>query len=289
MASVFAAGSAFAGVDLKQSAQGLEPLVGLHYEGWHIIDGAPVSTGRWNINSNGVVVEVNAAGQVTGSLGTTERFFSRVSDRHLDAATYVLTIEPNGDTDAGPSATHIVAGNYSGLVAETNVAHPAAINTGFEDVAGAFILAAPTGGADDQGLWFFNPDAGEAALTLPELPEGWNYEGWVVDTAAGRPISTGIFHEIGPDSDGAGPYAGDSPEMFPPVPGQDFVNGMPLDLDAGNFIAVISVEPAFDPDPAPFAIKVLGSEAISGSADLSRINDPLPTLRASMFDVVASN
>ena len=289
LTSVFAAGAAAAEVDLKQSAQGLEPLVGLHYEGWHIIDGSAVSTGRWNITNDGAVIEVNAAGEKTGTLGTADRFFSRVSDAHLDAATYVLTIEPNGDTDAGPSATHIVAGNYANGAADATVDHPGAINTDFADVAGGFILAAPTGGEMNQGIWFLNKETGEAHFDLPALPAGWNYEGWVVDTGMGKPISTGVFHEVGPDSDGAGAYAGDNADMFPPVPGQDFVNGMPLDLDNGNFIAVLSVEPANDPDPAPFAIKILASDVITGDGILNQTNAPLPTLRASMTQIAMSN
>lgn len=283
------AGAAAAEVDLKQSANGLEPLVGLHYEGWHIIDGAAVSTGRWNITNDGTVVEVNAAGDVTGSLGTSDRFFSRVSDAHFSAEAYVLTIEPNGDTEVGPSATHIVAGGYSNGAAAATIDHGGALATDFADVAGSFILAAPTGGAMNQGIWFLDPEAGEASLTLPELPTGWNYEGWIVDTAMGKPISTGTFHELGPDSDGAGMYAGDNSDMFPPVPGQDFVNGHPLDLDNGDFITVISVEPANDPDPTPFAIKILASDAISGPGSLNAIGADFPTLTASMAQVAMSN
>lgn len=289
LSTVFAAGAAAAEVDLKQSAQSLEPLVGLHYEGWHIIDGAAVSTGRWNITQDGYVIEVNAAGDKTGTLGTTDRFFSRVSDDHLDAGAYVLTIEPNGDTNEGPSATHIVAGNYADGVANADTAHPGAINTDFAGVSGGFILAAPTGGAQNQGIWFLDPATGEADFDLPALPEGWNYEGWVVDTSMGKPISTGVFNAIGADSDGAGPYAGDNADMHPPVPGQDFVNGHPLELDNGDFIAVLSVEPANDPDPAPFAIKILASDAITGNGDLNPTGAPLPTLTASMTAISMAN
>lgn len=267
---------------VTQSASGLEPLVGLHYEGWSIIGGAPVSTGRWNIQADGSVVSVNEAGDVTGTLGTTDSFVSPVSANHANSTAYVLTLEPNGDTDAGPSKVHIVAGRYEGNTAQAVVENRSAIGTDFVDFAGSFILAAPTGGADDQGLWYFNGES--AALTLPELPEGWNYEGWVVDTAAGVPYSTGIFHDPnGADWDGAGPYAGPNADNFPPAPGQDFVQGMPLDLDNGNFITVISVEPADDADPAPFAIKILTSDIITGNGDLKTSGaplTPLPTLTA---------
>ncbi|WP_370228242.1 hypothetical protein [Cognatishimia sp.] len=269
--------AAYAQIDLKQSAAGLEPLNGLHYEGWSIIDGEAVSTGRWNITSKGYVIEVNAAGEKTGTIGKTDAFFSRVSAAHKNASAYVLTIEPNGDTDAGPSAVHIVAGGYEGNSAAATVDHPAAIATDFDGVGGSFILAAPTGGEANQGIWFFDGEG--AALDLPELPAGWNYEGWVVDTGMGKPISTGIFHDPnGADDDGAGAYAGDKPEMFPPAPGQDFVNGMPLELDNGNFIAVISVEPANDPDPAPFAIKILASDTITGNGELKPTGAALPTV-----------
>ena len=273
----FGATAAAKAESITQSASGLEPLVGLHYEGWSIIGGSPVSTGRWNIEADGTVVSVDASGTATGTLGTTDSFVSPVSADHANSTAYVLTLEPNGDTDAGPSKVHIVAGRYNGNTAEAVVENRSAIGTDFAEVAGSFILAAPTGGADDQGLWYFNGES--SALSLPDLPEGWNYEGWVVDTAAGVPYSTGIFHDAsGPDWDGAGPYAGPNAENFPPVPGQDFVQGMPLDLDNGNFITVISVEPADDPDPAPFAIKILTSDIITGNGDLKASGAPLAPL-----------
>jgi hypothetical protein len=279
LALTFGATAATADINLTQSAKGLEPLKGLHYEGWSLIGGRAVTTGGWNIEADGTVIEVNANGEKIGTLGTTESFVSRLSDDHQSSTAYVLTIEPDNDTDLGPSSTHIVAGGFDGNTANAVVGHGGAIGTEFGDVSGSFILAAPTGGADNQGIWFFDGD--KAALNLPDLPRGWNYEGWVVDTRAGNAISTGIFHAPdGADEDGAGKYAGAEKDNFPPAPGQDFVQGMSIELDNGDHIAVITVEPADDPDPAPFFIKVLKSDTISGNGVLTPTGDELPTVRA---------
>jgi hypothetical protein len=87
---------------------------------------------------------------------------------------------------------------------------------------------------------------------LPELPEGWVYEGWIAGSDG--PISTGRFRSpAGEDSDGAGPSAG--PDPGPPFPGQDFVDPA-IDLTSG-YAAVISVEPEPDTSAAPFSIKPL--------------------------------
>ena len=102
------------------------------------------------------------------------------------------------------------------------------------------------------GIWFLDPAGGPgASLTLPILPAGWAYEGWVV--VGGAPVSTGTFTSVtGADSDMGGPAAGANPA--PPFPGQDFVSPA-TDLRGG--VAVISVEPVPDNSPAPFTLKPL--------------------------------
>ena len=227
---------------LDMNFVGLEDLGSDYvYEGWLIVDGAPVSTGRFSIDGNGE---------------PTPPWFYVYYDDAADATAFVLTIEPAVGDDPAPAATHVLAGDWDGQGADLTIGHPAALGDDFSMAAGDFILATPTTASDpndyDQGIWWLDPAGGPAAsLTLPTLPAGWAYEGWVV--GMGGPISTGRFlTPAGADDDGAGPAAG--PDGAPPFPGQDFIN--PPEYLIG-YAAVISVEPEPDNSPGPFAIKPL--------------------------------
>ncbi|MCF6301059.1 MAG: hypothetical protein L3J52_08080 [Proteobacteria bacterium] len=232
-------------VQFSMSYNGLEDLgPNARYEGWLIVDGSPITTGIFSVDGSGVpsqsVVDVPA--------------------NVFEAATlFILTIEPFPDPDPAPADTHILAGPIVGGRATLTVDHPAAIGNDFTAAMGSFILAAPsdTGavGGYQNGLWYLNPPMPfSAGLSLPTLPAGWIYEGWVVDTVAGTPISTGTFLNVtGADSDGAGPDAG--PGGTPAFPGQDFITPL-RDLTASH-LAVISIEPVPDNSMAPFTLKPL--------------------------------
>jgi hypothetical protein len=210
------------------------------YEGWLIIDGNPVSGGRFNLEENRTEVSFEFEGDLT------------------NAELYVLTIEPAFNDDPAPSATHVLAGPFINDQADVVLEHPAALGDDFATSTGGFFLETPTSSEDDDyenGIWFLDPSVGEAALELPVLPTGWAYEGWVVGDNG--PISTGTFTDVAAaDSDGAGPAAG--PNGAPPFPGQDFVD--PAMNLVGKTI-VISVEPQPDNSPAPFALKPLVGSA----------------------------
>ncbi|MHC4067347.1 MAG: anti-sigma factor, partial [Planctomycetota bacterium] len=151
------------------------------YEGWLIVGDMPVSTGRFRIDADG---EPDPG-----------QFVVQAGD--VDAATlFVLTIEPAVGDDPAPADTHVLAGDWDGDMADLSVGHAAALGTDLADAEGAFILETPTTAdvADDyaQGIWWLDPAGGPgSSLALSELPEGWEYEGWVVDDA--DPISTGRF------------------------------------------------------------------------------------------------
>lgn len=240
---------------LALTFDGLEPLGDDYvYEGWIIVDGSPVSTGRFT--------------DVAG----TQTF--EVAQADADAAgAFVLTIEPATGDDPAPSDVHVVAGDLVDGAAALTVGHPAALGDDFSGASGSYILETPTTMADmtdfAQGVWFLElPSAmggmPTPSLTLPELPAGWQYEGWVV--GADGPISTGTFTmAAGADSDGAGATAG--PDGAPRFPGQDFID--PATVLSG-FAVVISIEPMPDDSPAPFAFKPL----IDMSADATAAGVP---------------
>ncbi len=234
------------------------------YEGWLIVDGAPVSAGRFDIDSSG---------------NPTPDTFEMDAAMVDAATTYVLTIEPAVGDAPEPSPVHILAGDIRGDVIALTTAHAAAIGTDFGSAAGEFILETPTSGAvaEDyaQGIWWIVPGTAGMApgLDLPELPDGWTYEGWIVGSDG--PVSTGTFDAVGQaDSDGAGSDAG--PDGSPPFPGQDFID--PPRMLTDGYMAVISVEPVPDNSPAPFTIKPL--------ADMS-IEDIMPLMTQSMRNIAS--
>ena len=111
---------------------GLEPLSGgFHYEGWAILGGQPFSTGKFNVNAAGQLLTLNGQVIANGAFETGRDLAS--------AEAVVITIEPNGDTDALPSVTKFLAGTVSGNDATLTVADSRAL--------GEFLLRQAVGGA----------------------------------------------------------------------------------------------------------------------------------------------
>ena len=228
--------------------EGLEPLGDdFEYELWTIVEGAPVSGGVFDIDASGEVI-ISGETHLYGHEGATD---------------VVISIEPADDTDPAPAP----AKPLGGAIAEDGsfvlgTSHPATLGTDFADTSGQFILGTPSDGPDNNelsGLWFLRVPGPEASLNLPDLPDGWVYEGWAV--VDGTPISTGRFTDGGAADDFSG-FSG--PEGVPGYPGEDFVvnapDGLSFPLDLRGGTAVISVEPAEDNSPAPFALKPLVGE-----------------------------
>ncbi len=229
-------------LQLSLDMQGLEDLGGAYvYEGWIIVEGDPVSTGRFSVDEDGEL---------------SRNMFYIDEEDAASADAFVLSIEPYIDNDPGPSSTKLMAGEFMDDQAELSIEHPAAVGDDFLAATGEYILNTPTtsGTMDDydQGIWYLDPGAGPGpSLDLPMLPEGWMYEGWIADITG--PVTTGKFDDVtGEDSDGAGPTAG--PDPAPPFPGQDFID--PPVVVTG-YAAVISIEPDPDNSDDPFFIKPL--------------------------------
>ena len=227
--------------DLTLNLSGLDELGSDYvYEGWIIVNGAPVSTGTFT------------------SVASAQSFTVDIDDLAA-ATTFVVSIEPAMDTDPAPAATKVLAGDFSG--------NTASLSTGivgdFSSASGEFFLRTPTdetgmnNGNDENGVWFGTPGMPPAPnFTLPVLPAGWAYEGWVVGDTG--PLSTGTFTAFNTVDNGA-PFSGMS--SGPPVPGEDFFMNEPagetFPLDIRGRTVVISVEPSPDDSSAPFAMKPL--------------------------------
>lgn len=192
------------GVVLELS--GIQPLNdGFHYEGWVVADGAPVSVGKFNVAADGQLVTL-AGKTIKGGVFTVEGVVA-------DITAVMVSIEPAGDADDEPSATRILAGTITDGVASLAVGDSGAIGDTFESANGFYILATPTDGHlrtnENSGIWFrravdqLEPDP--RGLFLPELPDGWLYEGFV--DIEGQPVTTGKFWDPW-DIDMAAPYSG---------------------------------------------------------------------------------
>jgi len=260
--------------NLTLNISGLEPLgSGYAYEGWVIVDGSPVSTGVFSVSSGGSLspssFEVDLADLETASM-------------------FVVSIEPVPDSDPAPAATKILSGSFSN--------GSASLNTGivgdFSSSSGTFFLRSPTdedagnNNNDENGIWFGTPGMPPSPnFTLPDLPDGWAYEGWVVGDAG--PITTGTFTDFD-EADDASPYSGTA-QSGPPIPGEDFFMNAPsgetFPLDIRGRTVVISVEPDPDDSPAPFVLKPLtgtaGQETAPTTYDLTTNLGSLPTGTAS--------
>jgi len=228
-----------------------------HYEGWAIVMGMPISTGKFNVNEMGEPVELGGGAVIAE--------FDAGTDI-TDATTIVISLEPPGDDDDVPAAIKPMVGDV--------VDAEAALYANIPDrqmlesfTTGSYILATPSDNPevpdnDDMGIWYLMIEDGEpvpSLLQLPDIGPNWTYEGWVVDASdPGNPMpySTGTFAmATGVDSDEAGCIGGG-----PPFPGQDFVEAQCepyLDLDTGDYLAVISIEPVPDNRAAPFQFKPL--------------------------------
>lgn len=252
-------GSVITTADLILNLSGLEDLGSAYaYEGWLIVNGTPVSTG---------VFTVNAAGDLSETT-----FSADIAD--LAAATkFVLSIEPSPDNDPLPSDQKLLAGDFAGDMASVSTSVAPGVGD-FSSATGSFFLRSPTdeigginNGNDENGVWFGVPGAPPTPdFTLPTLPVGWIYEGWVVVDGVG-PITTGKFNAFDTVDDFDG-YSGASPG--PPVPGEDFFanapNGFIFPLDIRNRTVVISIEPVPDNSPSPFLLKPLLGTAGANTA-----------------------
>lgn len=242
--------------NLTLNISGLEDLGGdAIYEGWLIVDGAPVTTGTFTVDGNG------SLSQTSFSVNATDL---------EDASTFVLTIEPVPDPSPSPSDVHILAGDFGTDSAPLVVGHPAALGDDFSSSAGKYILATPTDGPntnEKSGIWFLDLSTNMPAtgLTLPTLPAGWKYEGWAV--IDGQPVTSGTFTAVDEEDDDD-PFSGTMDG--PPFPGEDYLRDAPSGLtfptDLSGGTAVISIEPDPDNSPAPFTLKPLVA-GISANAE----------------------
>jgi len=228
------------------------------YEGWIIVDGAPVSTG-------------------TFSSVTFPQTFTVDTEQLESASMFVLSIEPAVDPDPAPAATKILAGGFSGDSATVNSNN---IVADLSTSTGSYILATPTDMDDTNeasGVWFLDNSSGSAVagLDLPTLADGWVYEGWAV--IDGTPVSTGTFTvaDMADDNASTSIFKGDSGDG-PAYPGEDYLqnapDGLTFPTDLREQTIVISVEPSPDNSTSPFTLKPLAHTVPTNAETHTTIN-----------------
>lgn len=245
---------------LQLSFTNLEDLgPNARYEGWIIVNGVAISTGKFR---------VTPAGTISPSVFNVQR-------TQLEQATkFVLTVEPMPDPDARPSGIKILAGDFSENVAPLTIEHMDAFGDDFTSATGKFLLATPTTATssdEKSGVWFIDNTSGSPipGLMIPVLPPGWRYEGWTVIN--GTAVTTGKF--LFPNMvDMAAPYSGPLPG--PPFPGEDYVTNAPQGLtfptDLSSSRIVLTIEPYPDHSSEPFFLKPLvGSVPATASAHVT--------------------
>ena len=167
-----------------------------------------------------------------------------------DGATVLLSIEADAAAPTGESV--VLAGEVAGGEATLTVDHPSALGVGLEEASGEYILATPTDGEDNNelsGVWWTAVPRAQS-LFLPELPDAWVYEGWLI--VDGTALTMGTFRDPFA-ADDAAPYSG--PIEAPPLVGEDLIvnapEGLVFPLDLRGQEVTVTIEPADDADPGP--------------------------------------
>ena len=267
------------------SFEDLKPLEGgLSYQAWVIESkingywGSPL--GIFNIDESGQIVDPSTGSVLSGTF-----------EAGLDAGDVFavqVTVEMSDTLVSQPSATFILGGTVVGATAALSQGSWLSMAVEFSGMSGRYFLATPSDDLEDNelsGVWFADLDSGTPAqgLLLPQAPDGWDYEAWVVigdDT-----LSTGKFYQ----STGA-----DTTNTFGGItgnyefPGQDFLmdapEGMTFPLDLSGSPIFITLEPweEYDVEPlSPFNVRLLEAtipaDAVAGTTyDMTSLLGVMP-------------
>ena len=276
-----------AATNVQLTFNGLEPLEsGFSYQAWVISYVYAFPLGVFNIDQDGDIVNMSGDTLLSGEF--------TINLKLEDISGVIICIEPQDAMVASPSYTLILGGTVSEGQAALTVEDNLGIGISFDGASGKYILATPTDSIDtneNSGIWFLDMTTGVSlnGFVLPEIPAGWDYEGWVI--LDGTYISTGKFSRFTTADDSAyysGPVAG------PPFPGEDFLQnapeGLSFPVDLTGASVMITVEPWYEYDDnqeEPFFIKILVADIPPDvtdhvTYDLSAGTDPLPAGTATL-------
>ncbi len=263
------------------SIDGLQPMSNaFQYQLWARTESGFVGSDQFNVGSDGRFI--NPQGQV---ISNTLSMTSNVAD----ASVLFLVINGKGDSPVVPSSKRVLAGALTAGAATLQLSHEEGLGVDFSAASGQFVVATPTdadGSNERSGVWFGTRSGGAGgfapSLELPELPNGWRYEGFV-ELSDGTTLPTGTFSRGDRVDDAALFFGGDSPV----VPGEDFLvnapDGVTFPVDLAGATVFITAELTDDDDvSAPSSVRVL-SGTVPAGADLAApfsLQPPSPLLSA---------
>jgi hypothetical protein len=243
------------------SFQNLEPLRGgLNYQAWAVefrtgsYWGSPM--GIFTFDESGQMVDPSTGEVLSGS------FEARVDAGDLYGVQ--VTIEMSDVVVSQPSGIYILGGTVANGSANLGQDSWLSLTLDLSGMSGRYFLATPSDNLDDNelsGVWFADYNGGSPfqGLVLPQAPEGWDYEAWVVmgdDT-----LSTGKFYSSA-RADTLNIYGGITGNYA--FPGQDFLQnapeGMTFPTDLSGTLVFVTMEPweGYDVEPlSPFPFKLL--------------------------------
>jgi hypothetical protein len=148
----------------------------------------PALDGRyeaWVIDRAGAAISLGAVDPRTVTTTFTNPAGSAVS--------FLITYEPRGDADAGPSQSRVLAGRFQNGTATLSVAGAITLNEApLREKPGQFTMFSPSNNAkngypssEESGVWLFNmaprdTPQNDMWVRLTPLQAGWVYEGWMV-------------------------------------------------------------------------------------------------------------
>lgn len=248
-------------VQVRLELENLPPLQdGFSYQAFARVGVEFHATDKFNVTENGSFV--NAAGQFIQNSLTFPVDVSGASE-------ILVTIEDKRDSNEEPSGTVVFAGDVSDSQATLTQAHERALGTSLSGQSGSFMLMNHASDAlpnDVSGLWFVqgSKSAPTAGLSLPTLPDGWRYEGWI--EVGGVLVSTGAFRENNAP-DAARLYSNTDTPRFP---GEDFQlnapEGVTFPLNPASGTVHVTVEPFPDDTVEPFGFFVMSGSVPANPA-----------------------
>ncbi len=237
----------------------LEPLDQGIYEAWAHSETLSVTDalGTFQINPKGQLLTAGKS-PIKDNILKSSLTQEEISD-------FFVTIEPDADTDEGPSPIKLLEGKFINGSALIKFQAVNVLNAN-----GQYLLATPTDGPktnETSGIWFIRlSESGTTAfpaLTLEQTTNGFVYQGWV--EREGKLLSTGRF-DRSDFLDFSALYGIKEGTDFG-FPGEDFLANppegftFPLNLADGKTNVFISVEPNIEGvDPTgekPFQLRFL--------------------------------
>jgi hypothetical protein len=293
-----AAGSlTLSGITLPPLGAGAADRLG-HYHLWVVIGAIPQSVDRFVIDGAGIFSL--GSQMVIGTLQQT--VFTDASNGAaffppVEQATEVfVTLEPQGDADSSPSPNVILDGLVTAGAATLTVAgQTAAAGRGLASFAGAAGTFQVDTASDDVsnplpndafGILYrtiTGSDLNARSLTLPVLPAGWKYEGWVQERLTGFTFSTGKFRDPAAPDESDMVSRSRGPDLKPGFPGEDFVQAVPaaplVAAQNGSITEVfVTLETVPDNSAAPSSIVILRAAVPLGAVAGGVSTGPIPLI-----------